>query len=45
LVTGGSDFHGMGDDHGDLGCMTAVWTAMDADARALLQYAPEGLAL
>ncbi len=38
LVTGGSDFHGVADSHGDIGSMMGKWPAMDADARALLRF-------
>ena len=38
LVTGGSDFHGPQDSHGELGSMMDKWPTMNTDARAVLAY-------
>ena len=38
IVTGGSDFHGGGDHHVDLGQMLEQWKTADEDAKALLEW-------
>ncbi len=41
LVTGGSDFHQHGDDHGLIGSCTRQWMKADEDAARLIEMMPD----
>ena len=42
LVTGGSDFHQHGDDHGPIGCCNTQWRSADEDTARLMEMMPVG---
>ena len=43
LVTGGSDFHMHGDDHGPIGCCIHHWTRADEEAARLMELMPDAM--
>ncbi len=43
LVTGGSDFHLHGDDHGPIGCCIQKWEKADEDAARLMERMPDAM--
>ncbi len=44
LVTGGSDYHGDGDRHGQPGCTASAWRQAEKDVQALLSAMAQGVA-